>query len=350
MSDPRTALHEHSRRSPRRIVLVAFDGVQSLDVTGPLEVFAKANQRRPAAPPYEVVLASPAGGEVTTGAGLRLSGLVPLEAVAADVDTVVVAGGPEAALRQVIADTDLTGWLQRRAPHVRRIAGVCTGAFVLAAAGFLEGRRATTHWSACDQLAALCPGVRLEPDAIFVSDPPIHTSAGVTAGIDLCLSFVEADCGPAAALDVARQLVLFVSRPGGQSQFSPALRVRAAATPRLQALVAELAADPVGDLRTGALADRCAMTERTFLRAFRRELGVTPAAFVEMARVDRAKALLETSAWPLDRLAENAGFGSPDALNRAFARRVGVSPGAYRQRFGARRDKGEAGPAATAPS
>jgi transcriptional regulator GlxA family with amidase domain len=178
--------------------------------------------------------------------------------------------------------------------------------------------------------------VRLEPDAIFVADPPYYTSAGVTAGIDLCLSFVEEDCGADLALAVARNLVLFMRRAGGQTQYSTGLNVQVAATPKLRALIAEISADPGGDRTLPSLAGKAGMTERTFSRVFRKETGTTPVAFVEMARVNRAKVLLETSDWPLARVAERSGFGSLDALHRAFHKRVGATPGDYRVRFGRR--------------
>jgi transcriptional regulator GlxA family with amidase domain len=210
---------------------------------------------------------------------------------------------------------------------------VCTGAFVLAAAGLLDGRRATTHWASCERMRAFRPAVRLEPDAIFVADPPFYTSAGITAGIDLALFLVESDYGADLARAVARNLVLFMRRAGGQSQFNPGLDVQLAATPRLRRLIAEVASDPTGDLSVESLAERAGMTARSFSRRFRRETGVTPAAFVEMARVNRAKALLETADWSLARVAERAGFGSLAALHRAFGRSVGITPGEYRDRF-----------------
>ncbi len=315
--------------------MVGFEGVQSLDVVGPMEVFAVANLHSPAGrKPYQVTLATQAGGELGTHAGLRLAGAAALADLPARTDTLVVAGGSEASLRRAAADPELIAWLQSRARRTRRIASVCTGAFVLAAAGLLDGRRATTHWNACGLLQALRPAVRVEPDAIFVADPPIYTSAGVTAGIDLCLSLVEADCGPELALAVARELVLFLRRPGGQSQFSTGLQLQGSATPRLRALLAAIIDDPRGDLRGPALAARAGMSERTLARAFARETGGPPARFVEGARAERAKALLETTAWPLERIAERSGFGSVDALHRVFRKRVGTSPGDYRERFG----------------
>jgi transcriptional regulator GlxA family with amidase domain len=284
-------------------------------------------------PPYEIILASPEGGTIACNSGLLLSGSVPLDALPAALDTILVAGGSRDALRRA-SDDRLLGWLNARAGTTRRLGSVCSGALVLAASGVLDGRRATTHWGYCDEMRNLRPAVQLEPDAIFVADPPYYTSAGVTAGIDLCLSLVEADCGPQLALAIARNLVLFMRRPGGQTQYSEGLNVQAAATPKLRQLVTDINADPCGDLSVPELASRVAMSERTFSRVFQKETGVSPAAFVEIARVNRAKALLETSSWPLGRVAERAGFGGVEGLHRAFNKRVGVTPGEYRQRFG----------------
>ena len=319
----------------RRIVLLGFDGMQSLDLVGPMEVFAIANAKRPQGQPrYEIVIASLEGGTIVSNSGLRLGDTTALADVPAAVDTIIVAGGSDEGVEKAIAQSALLDWLRRRAKKTRRVASVCSGAFVLAAAGFLDGRRATTHWNACASLQEFRPAIRLEPDAIFVAEPPFYTSAGVTAGIDLCLWFVETDCGAATALAVARHLVLFMRRPGGQTQFSASLNVQAAATPKLRKLVSDIASEPAGDLRLPALAARAGMAERTFSRLFHKETGMTPVAFVELARVDRAKALLETSDWPLARIAERAGFGSLDALHRAFQKRVGATPGDYRARFG----------------
>lgn len=317
---------------PRRIAIVGYDGVQALDLVGPWEVFAMANNYAGFAA-YEPIMASPRGGVIVSNSGLRLEGTTALADLPAELDTVLVGGGHETGLR-AMAESGAVEWLRARQPATRRMGSVCSGALVLAATGLLDGRRATTHWGVCEALRELRPAVRVEPDAIFVADPPFYTSAGVTAGIDLCLSFVEADCGPDVALAVARNLVLFMRRPGGQSQYSAGLNVQAAALPQVRRLVADLTADPTGDLSLPVLADRAGMSERTFSRVFQRETGTTPAAFVEMARVDRAKALLETSDWPLARVAERAGFGSLDGLHRAFQKRVNATPGEYRQRFG----------------
>jgi len=318
--------------SLRKIAIVGYRGAQSLDITGPFEVFAMAN-RFGGVMAYDPILASPHGGEIICNSGLSLAHSVAFADLPDDLDTILVVGGDEDGLLGM-RDAGVLEWLTDRARSTRRIGSVCSGAFVLAAAGMLDGRRATTHWEVCDEMRAFRPAVRLEPDAIFVADPPFYTSAGVTAGIDLCLSFVEDDCGPDLALAVARNLVLFMRRAGGQTQYSTGLNVQVAATPKLRALIAEISADPGGDRTLPSLADQAGMTERTFSRVFHKETGTTPAAFVEMARINRAKALLETSDWPLARIAERSGFGSQDALHRAFHKRVSATPGDYRARFG----------------
>lgn len=317
---------------PRSIALVGYPGVQSLDLVGPLEVFSMANNYG-GGDRYRPILASAEGGDIRCNSGLVLAGATALADLPDGLDTILVAGGSDAGLRGQEGGP-LIDWLVARRDTTRRIGSVCSGALVLAATGLLDGRRATTHWGVCGLLQTRHPDVQVDPDAIFVADPPFFTSAGVTAGIDLCLALVEADCGPDIALAVARNLVLFMRRPGGQTQFSAGLNVQAAASPRLRRLVLDITEDPVGDLSLPTLAARAGMTERTFSRVFHRETGVTPAAFVEAARLDRAKALLESSDWPLARVAERAGFGSLDGLHRAFQKRLGATPGEYRQRFG----------------
>ena len=317
---------------PRTIALVGYPGVQSLDLVGPLEVFAMANNYG-GGDRYRPILTSAEGGDIHCNSGLVLAGATALADLPEELDTILIAGGSEAGLRG-LEDGPLLSWLIERRGTTRRIGSVCSGALALAATGLLDGRRATTHWGVCDVLQARHPDIRVDPDAIFVADPPFFTSAGVTAGIDLCLALVEADCGPDIALAVARNLVLFMRRPGGQTQYSAGLNVQAAASPKLRRLVVDISADPVGDLSLPALAARAGMTERTFSRVFHRETGITPAAFVETARLDRAKALLESSDWTLARVAERAGCGRLDGLHRAFQKRLGATPGEYRQRFG----------------
>lgn len=326
----------HLQSGTRDIAIIGFEGFQALDIIGPMEVFAVANLHSPpGSKPYRITLASQEGGELVSHAGLRLAGTVAFKDLPAKIDTIVIAGGNEQVLRAAATDEALLRWLAERATHTRRLASVCVGAFLLAASGLLNGRRATTHWSYCDLLQSLFPEIQVEPDAIYIAEPPLYTSAGVTAGIDLCLSMVEADCGPTVALAVARELVLFMHRAGGQSQFSTGLQIQLNTTPRLRSLLTALIEDPTGDLSGPVLADRVCMSERTFSRTFRKETGLTPANFVEMARVERAKTLLETSSWPLERIAELSGFSSMDTLHRAFQKRVGVTPGSYRDRFGA---------------
>ncbi len=322
----------------RKIAFVAFEGFQILDIAGPLEVFTKAGRYLPQPGPspfrYELIVASPSGGGVTSNSGLQISGTKAIDKLEDDLDTILVAGGSEPALRDVAENTDLPKWIAERAPHTRRVASICTGAFLLGASGLLDGRRATTHWSATTLLASLFPKAEVVPDAIFVGDGHIHTSAGVTAGIDLSLALVEQDCGPALAANVARELVLYLRRVGGQSQFSAALAAQAKAANGLRDLLAWIAEHPAADLGIPLLAERAGMSERTFGRAFSAETGMTPARYVELVRLDRAKLLLETTRWPLARIADRSGLGSVATLARSFRRRLGITPEDYRGRFG----------------
>ncbi|WP_309667836.1 helix-turn-helix domain-containing protein [Tabrizicola sp.] len=317
----------------RAITVIAFDGVQGLDVVGPMEVFAAANRD---AARYQLRLLTPGGAGIRTHAGLSLTPDGALGQDSGPIDTLIVCGGSEAALRGAAVEPSVRRDLCALAGRARRVASVCVGALVLAGAGLLDGRRATTHWNALHFLRGLGRDIRVEPDAIFVRDGAVYTSGGVTAGIDLSLALVEEDCGPEVARDVAKELLLYLRRPGGQSQFSFCLEAQVRAAPRIQSVIQVVLQRPADDLSVPVLAAMAGMSERTFLRNFRRDTGMTPAAFVEAARVDQAKAMLETSDWPLARVADRAGFGSIAALHRAFARRVGTAPGFYRDRFGAR--------------
>lgn len=321
----------------RRFAFFALDGVQSLDVTGPMEAFAVANRFGGA---YELVLCSESGRPIRTNAGPALGPAVALAELPAPVDTLVVCGGSEEAMLAAYRDGASLTDVRQCAARARRTVSVCTGAFVLAAAGLLDGRRAATHWNAADRFRRMFPRVDLDADAIFVADPPYYSSAGVTAGIDLALALIEADHGPRTALSVARELVLFLRRPGGQTQFSAGLNLPTNGPGPIAALAARILEDPSGRIhgegrRLSDLARSVNMSERTFLRAFRKATGTTPARFVDEARIMRAKALLEETADPLDRVAHKAGFGSVDALSRSFHRSAGITPGAYRDRFGA---------------
>ena len=237
--------------------------------------------------------------------------------------------------RAAILDERLTPFVKRTAGRSRRVASVCTGAFLLARAGLLDGRPATTHWAWCDALRRAFPAVKVLDDPIFVNDGDLWTSAGVTAGMDLALALVEEDHGPRLSLEIARQLVLFVKRPGGQSQFSAQLSAQTPEREPLRELQAWMVDHLDADLSVPALAQRAYMSERNFSRAFKAETGMTPAAYVEALRVERARLALETTAESADAIARRCGFGTPETMRRAFARRLGVSPAAYRTRFAA---------------
>ncbi len=320
----------------RVVVLVAFDGFVSLDVSGPWEVFSKASRLAAASgarPAYRLVLASPQGGTVRSSSGLAWADSTAIAAIRGPIDTVLVAGGDTRVFEPGGSAAGLLPWLRRKASRVRRMGSVCTGAFALAAAGLLDGRRTTTHWNACARLASAFPQVRVEPDAIYVADPPFYCSAGIAAGIDLSLALVEEDLGQPIAVTVARELVLYLRRPGGQSQFSAGLQAQMQASHRFRDLIMWMVEHPRSDLSVAALAERMAVSERHFARQFQAETGKTPARFVEALRLDHAKNLLEQTAWPAERIAQRAGFGSVDSFQRSLRRHAGITPQAYRQRF-----------------
>src|SRR4051812_36451762 len=316
----------------RRIVAVVYPNVQVLDVTGPLEVFAMADRLAGAGPgaTYRIEVVSAAGGLTPTTSGIALDTIAIRECRGA-IDTLVVAGGMGTA--DAIANRELVDWIRRAAGRSRRVTSVCSGAFLLAAAGLLDGRRATTHWSACDLLARHYPAIDVDPDPIFVRDGNVSTSAGVTTGMDLALALVEEDHGPALALDVARQLVLFLKRPGSQSQFSGHLSAQLASREPLRDLQGWLADHLDEDLTVPALAARVSMSTRSFARAFRAETGATPADYVERLRVDAARQWLAMSDRSIPDIARSCGFGTTETMYRAFQRTVRVTPAAYRRRF-----------------
>lgn len=323
----------------RRIVIVAFEGMQPLDVVGPHDVLVAASEtlvrlssRRAG---YAVEIAAPRPGRVGSQGGLTLHAPTALASLGAGrpVDTLIVAGG--AGARRAATEPRLVAQVRRAAERARRVASVCTGAFVLAATGLLDGKRATTHWAHIEGLRALRPAVRVEPEPIFVRDGRFWCSAGVTAGIDLALALVEEDLGREVASAVARRLVVFVRRAGGQSQFSAQLAAQAAERVPIRDLQAFISEHPEADLNVPALARRVAMSVRHFSRVFRAEVGVAPATYVEQVRVETARRLLETTALPVDGVASAAGFGTPEAFRRTMARRIGLSPREYRARFGA---------------
>jgi transcriptional regulator GlxA family with amidase domain len=317
---------------PLRVWILVFPGVQVLDVTGPLEVFSIANRlANPRAPRYAVSLVAAKAGPVATSSGVELVVSRSLRRASGRVDTLVVAGG--LGTRAAMRNRRLVAWIGRTARRARRVVSVCTGAFLLAQAGLLDGRRATTHWGLCAGLQRRFPTVRVERDPIFVRDGNIFTSAGITAGMDLALELVEQDFGRNLALDAARWLVMFLRRPGGQSQFSVQLSGQLAERGGLRDLQARISDNLRDDLSVPALARHAHMSARNFARAFRREIGVTPAAYVEAHRVEAARRLLETTGKSVAEVAEACGFGRVETMHRAFRRLIRVAPAQYRRHF-----------------
>jgi transcriptional regulator GlxA family with amidase domain len=315
---------------PRRIEILTFPDSQLLDVTGPLQVFASANEilelsgKRPA---YEgVVVANVASVRTATGLVLETALLPQADAV---LDTLIVAGGR--GVNTACEDAALVEWVIRRSANARRTASVCSGAFLLAAAGLLDGRKAVTHWDRCDEFARRFPAVHLDPDPIFIRDGDVWTSAGVTAGIDLALSFVEADLGRRVALAVARELVVFLKRPGGQAQFSATLKLQQG-DERFERLHGWIADNLRSDLSLATLAAQANMSSRSFSRHYRQATGRTPARAIEEIRTEAARRLLEQGL-SVSQVSRRCGFGSEETMRRGFLRIVGTGPRAYRERF-----------------
>ena len=317
----------------RVIEVLAFPSVQLLDVTGPLQVFASTNDLVAEAggtPPYALRIMAQGGQRVTASAGLALVA-APLPPLAAPLDTLMVAGGQ--GVEAAAADPVLVDWVRARAKRARRVASVCTGAFLLAASGVLDGRRAATHWSFCAELARRFPAVRVEPDPIFVRDGPVWTSAGVTAGIDLALALVEQDLGRTLALAVARYLVVFLKRPGGQAQFSAALSLQSA-DDEFAALHDWINRHLADAISLPSLARQAGMSERSFSRRYAEATGLTPGRAVERLRVEAARRLLSESRLPVKRISQRCGFGSEETMRRSFLRLLAATPQDYRTRFG----------------
>ena len=320
-----------STSKPRRIVILAFPGVQPLDVIGPAEVFAGADTLAGGGAYTVEVVARDPDPIAVRGAGYSL---VPKKTTArcrGPIDTLVVAGG--FGVRAAEDDVELIRWIRSAARRSRRVTSVCSGSFLLARAGLLEGKTVTTHWASTEDLARRHPELKVDPAPIFVRDGSVWTSAGVTSGMDLSLALVEEDLGREIAVEIARWLVLFLQRPGGQAQFSSHLSAQLAERRPLRELQSWIADNLGADLRVETLAERAAMSPRNFARFFRREIGMTPAAYVEELRVERSRQLLEDSADPIDLISARCGFGTPETMRRAFGRRVGVPPAQYRARF-----------------
>jgi transcriptional regulator GlxA family with amidase domain len=321
------AMHE------RHVVIVAFEGVQPLDAVGPHEVFAGARRAAESlgrTGGYRVTLASPGGGTVRAESGLVL-GTTGLPDVTERIDTLVLAGGSGA--NAAAADETLMDWIGAVAPRCRRVATVCSGAFIGAAAGLLRGRRVTTHWARAAELRATHPGLTVDPDPIYIRDGKVWSSAGVTAGIDLSLALVQDDLGVDVAQTIARWLVMFLHRPGGQTQFASPVWVPRAERSTVRAVQDLVEAAPGGDHRLPLLAAAAAMSVRHFTRVFTAEVGESPSRFVERTRVEAARRELETTSDTLDVVAARCGLGSAETLRRVVQRHLGVAPDAYRRRF-----------------
>src|SRR5689334_7686451 len=324
-------------RRPLRVALFAYPEVQALDLSGPFEMFARATrllrEEGRTHPGYALVVAGAGAGAITASSGFRFLPDVAYAALRGDVDTLLVVGGR--GVDAQLADPAVLRWLRKMAGRVRRIGSVCTGAFLLAEAGILDGRAATTHWSRAAELARRFARVRVEEDRIWVRDGNVYTSAGVSAGMDLALALIEEDVGAEVALGVARAMVMYLRRPGDQSQYSAPLRLQAAETPSLRELVAWATEHPGGDLSVPALARRVGKSPRQLTRVFRKVLGLAPAEAVEQLRVEAARRALQQSAAGLEEIAARCGFGSAEILRRAFLRALHVTPSAYRARFSA---------------
>ncbi|SDP61426.1 Transcriptional regulator GlxA family, contains an amidase domain and an AraC-type DNA-binding HTH domain [Ralstonia sp. 25mfcol4.1] len=316
----------------RHVVLVAFDGVEAIDVAGPASALSKAAEYVPGA--YRLTIASPSGGDVRTNAGLTIAATQTLSTVAVPIDTLIVAGGDEPALRAAIVEQGVSEWVARMAPEVRRVASVCTGAFALAAAGILDGRQCTTHRNACAMLQSMFPKAHVLNDPIYVCDDGLWTSAGVTTGLDMTLGMIAADLGQPVAIEIARNLAVYMLRGSTESQESRTLAAQARATPRVRELVAWIMNNLSGDLSVESMAQRVLMSPRSLARSFLAETGSTPAAFVMRSRLERATTLLLQTDWPQEKIASESGFRSVDALQRAFGREKGCTPNLFRANGG----------------
>jgi transcriptional regulator GlxA family with amidase domain len=326
-----------SPRFPKTVVFLAAPETQILDVAGPFQVFVRAAEiylrDNPAQKrPYSVVLVSSTRRKaVTTNCGLVLTGSDTFHSFRGPIDTLLVAGGT--GLEHAARDVELLTWLRKAARGARRIGSICTGAFLLASAGLLDGKRATTHWKWAAELARRCSRATIDPDPIYVRDGNTYTTAGITAGMDLALALVEEDLGSALALKVAREMVLYLRRAGGQSQFSAALSLQASDRKQIEEVRSWVLNHLDEDMPVERLAVRARMSPRNFARVFLKDTGTTPARFVERLRVEAARRRLEESRDKLDKIADDCGFGSISSLRRSFQRLIHVRPADYRSRF-----------------
>lgn len=341
------APNNKGRTRTRRVVLIAGPGTEILDLVGPLQVFARATemfskQNPGSLPIYSIeVITTSSRTSVMTNCGLRITAHKTFREVRGEVDTLLVAGGN--AIENDEISIEVVRWLRKIARRARRIGSVCTGAMLLARAGLLDGRQATTHWNWCELLTRRCPRTSVDPNPIFVRDGNVYTSAGVTAGMDLALALVEEDHGSRLALQIARNLVLYLRRPGGQSQFSAALSLQLTDWKPLRDLEAWVLDNLNKPLNVPMLAERVAMSPRNFARVFSKEMTITPAKFVERLRVETARRRLEESQNSMERIAAECGFGNVNSMRNVFQRALKTAPGHYRRHFrSARRVKEQA--------
>ena len=319
------------------MVFIAAPGTEILDLVGPLQVFARAadifSRHNPGSLPiYSVeVVATSSRRSLVTNCGLRIIAHKTFREVRGKIDTLLVAGG--SAIEHNEINTEVVRWMRKIAGRTRRIGSVCTGAMLLARAGLLDGRRITTHWSWCELLARRCPRANIDPNPIFVRDGNVYTSAGVTTGMDLALALVEEDHGSRLALQVARNLVLYLRRPGGQSQFSAALSLQLTDRKPLRELESWVLDNLSKPLNVPVLAERVAMSPRNFARVFTKEMKTTPAKFVERLRVEAARRRLEESQNSMETIAGECGFGNVNSMRNVFQRALKIAPGQYRRHF-----------------
>lgn len=331
------SMNQSLLRDTRRIVFVAAPEVEILDLVGPLQVFARAaefvSRENPGSPPiYSVeVVTTSAHRTFVANCGLRLTAHKTFRELRGKIDTLLVAGGNSIERDEI--HPEVVRWLRKVAGRIRRVGSVCTGAMLLARAGLLDGRRATTHWSWCEVLIRRAPRANVDPDPIFIRDENVYTSAGVTAGMDLALALVEEDHGSGLALQVARNLVLYLRRPGGQSQFSAALSLQLTDRKPLRELEAWVLDNLNKPLTVPVLAQRVAMSPRNFARVFTKEMKVTPAKFVERLRIEAARRRLEESQNSMDAIADECGFGNVNSMRNVFQRALKIPPGQYRLHF-----------------
>jgi transcriptional regulator GlxA family with amidase domain len=321
---------------PKLIGFLGYDGVQALDLVGPLEAFMSAatdesNGNGAQHNCYETLIIGLTGEPFTSETGITFKPHRTL-ANAPTLDTLIIPGGRGLRLGAE-ASAEVSAWIKRRAARIRRIASVCTGIYALAQTGLLDGRRVTTHWRHARDLARRFPKLIVDPNALFIKDGPFYTSAGITAGIDLSLALIEEDYGARVALSVARELVVYLKRPGGQEQFSEPLQFQTQSTDPLAELVAWMPGHLHKDLTVESLAERACLCPRQFSRRFKSAFGSTPAAFVEDLRLGEARKRLTQPGQTIESVAASVGFRSADAFRRAFERRFGITPSSYRQRF-----------------